>query len=205
MEIPIKKLKYNSEQKQYKSGYRIVYFYDNHHEILKNVCTTNIKNLAKHCKLNIKDNITIDEILYAFLNLNMKVLAVAIYDIKTGKEIKRQYKKNVKPLEDYVKFREELMYDYGVEHFLDGYRLVYFYPNSEYSVGEFCKSIEGFMFEFCDMYPIDDESDIPEFVSIEDILDRSLDMWPNIESVAIYKTDGTCVMKKERKKLKSKN
>ena len=104
-----------------------------------------IKNHLEYArkKDEIENALTDDEI----LKLNKKALAVAIYDIKTGKEIKRQYQKNIKPLEDYVKFREELMYDYGVENFLDGYRLVYFYPNSEYSVGAFCKSIEGFMFE----------------------------------------------------------
>lgn len=202
MEIPVEKLKYNSNQKEYNCGFRIVYFYDNSHEVLKNVCVKDIYNLSKYCKLQNNNDITIEEILESFLNLNKEALAVAIYDVATGKEIKRQYKKNIKLLEDYVEFREELMYDYGVENFIDGYRLVYFYPNSEYYIGAFCKSVEGFMYEFCDMYPIDEESDIPEFVSIEDILNRSLDMWPDIESVAIYRTDGTCVMKKEITKRK---
>ena len=202
MEISIEKLKFNSEQKQYNSGYRIVYFYDNHHEILKNVCANDIYGLAEYCKLKNKEKITIEAILDAFLNLNKKAQAVAIYDVETGKEIKRQHQNNKKTAKDYVLFKEELMYDYGVENFIDGYRIVYFYPNSEYSVGAFSKSIEGFMFEFCDMYPIDNESNIPKFISIEDILDRSLNMWSDIESVAIYKTDGTCIMKKERTKRK---
>lgn len=203
MEIPLEKLKYNSNQKHYKSGFRLVYFYDRYHEVLKNVCVKDINNLAKHCPLNSNNSITTEKILDAFLKLNKEALAVAIYDIKTGKEIKRKYKKNVRIIEDYVMFREELMYDNDVENFIDGYRLVYFYPNNNYTVGTFSKKIENFMFEFCDMFPIDDESDIPEFVSIEDILERSLNMWPDVEAVAIYKTDGTCILKKERvKRLK---
>ena len=94
------------------------------------------------------------------------------------------------------------MYDYGVECFVKGHRLVYFYSNGEYSVGTFSKKIERFMFEFCDRYPIDNETDIPKFDSIEDILERSLNMWPDVEAVAIYKTDGTCVLKKSRTKIK---
>jgi len=202
MEIPVEKLKCNSKQKQYKSGYRIVYFYDNQHEILKNVCVNDIYKLKEYCKLQKKDNVTIEGILDSFLNLNKKALAVAIYDVKTGKEIKRQYQKNIKLHEDYVMFKEELMYDYDVENFIEGYRIVYFYPNNEYIIGAFCNSIEGFMYEFCDKYPIDNELDIPEFISVEDILDRSLNMYSDTDAVAIYKTDGTCVMKKVRTKRK---
>ncbi len=58
------------------------------------------------------------------------------------------------------------------------------------------------MVNFCDIYPIEDESDIPEFISIDDLLDRYLDRLSDISAVAIYKTDGTCVGKKERKSLK---
>ena len=80
----------------------------------------------------------------------------------------------------------------------DGYRLVYF-DNDNYFIGVYCKTIERFMIEFAECNPIIDEDDIPPFVSIEDILDRCLASMEDILAVAIYKTDGTCVEKKDRK------
>lgn len=200
MNIPIEELKYNRGFKLYYYGFRIVYFYEGYHEVLKNVCVRKKENLKNYCNLQKKNkNISIEEILEKFLENNNKALAVAIYDVKTGKEIIRKYQKNIKKeIKDCVMFREELMYDYGVEYFINGYRLVYFYPNGKYSIGTFSKKIEKFMFEFCDRYPIDNEADVPAFISVDDILDRSLNMWPDTEAVAIYKTDGTCVLKKKR-------
>lgn len=85
--------------------------------------------------------------------------------------------------------------------FKDGYRLIYFYGDDVYHVGEFCKTIEGFMIGFVEYDPIVDEDDIPTFVSIEDILDRCLDSMKDISGVAIYKTDGTCVEMKKREEI----
>ena len=91
-------------------------------------------------------------------------------------------------------FREELIdKKYG-----DGYRLVYF-DNDNYFIGAYCKTIEGFMIEFAECNPIIDEDDISPFVSIEAILDRCVDSMEDISAVDIYKTDGTCVEKKDRK------
>lgn len=87
------------------------------------------------------------------------------------------------------------------EKYGDGYRLVYF-DNDKYFIGAYCKTIEGFMIGFAECDPIIDEDDIPPFVSIEDILDRCLDSMEDISAVAIYKTDGTCVEKKDRKQIK---
>ena len=81
----------------------------------------------------------------------------------------------------------------------DGYRIVYFYPDGTYYIGAICKTIEGFMIEFCDEYPIMDEEDIPKFKSNDDLLSRYLKSLEDISSVAIYKTDGTCIEKKDRK------
>ena len=93
---------------------------------------------------------------------------------------------------------EELIHkDFG-----EGYRLIYFYGDEIYHVGEFCKTIEGFMIGFAECDPIIDEDDIPPFVSIEDILGRCLDSMKDISAVAIYKTDGTCVEKRDRKQIK---
>ena len=81
----------------------------------------------------------------------------------------------------------------------DGYRIVYFYPNETYYIGAICKTIEGFMINFCDEYPIMDEDDIPKFKSNDDLLSRYLESLDDISAVAIYSTDGTCIEKKERK------
>ncbi|MBQ7140437.1 MAG: hypothetical protein IJO32_02915 [Bacilli bacterium] len=86
----------------------------------------------------------------------------------------------------------------------DGYRLVYFKNDNTYSIGAYCKTIEGFMIGFAECDPIIDEDDIPPFVSNDDILERSLDLFLDIDSVAIYKTDGTCIAKKERDNYKTK-
>ena len=80
----------------------------------------------------------------------------------------------------------------------EGYRIVYFYDDGHYYIGEYCKTIEGFMIGFSSTDPIEDESDIPKFISNDDLLDRYLKDLPNITSVAIYKTDGTCIQIKKR-------
>lgn len=81
----------------------------------------------------------------------------------------------------------------------NGFRIVYFYPDNTYSIGAFCKTIEGFMIEFCDESPIMDEEDIPKFKSNDDLLSRYLQDLDDISGVAIYSTDGSCIAKKERK------
>lgn len=58
------------------------------------------------------------------------------------------------------------------------------------------------MLGFSDIDPIIDLEDVPKFISIEDILERSLAMFPDVSKVAIYKTDGTLVAMKDREKLK---
>lgn len=82
----------------------------------------------------------------------------------------------------------------------EGYRIVYFENNNKYSIGAYCKTLEGFMIGFAECDPIIDEDDIPPFISIDDILERCLNLYNNITAVAIYKTDGTCIQKKERTK-----
>lgn len=74
----------------------------------------------------------------------------------------------------------------------DGYRIVYFYKDGSYSIGEFCKTIEGFMIGFADSNPIIDD-DIPIFVSNEDLLYRCLQYDNSAVSASIYKTDGTLI------------
>ena len=45
-----------------------------------------------------------------------------------------------------------------------------------------------------------DDSDIPKFTSIDDILNRYLDDMPSAKSIGIYKTDGSLIGKKDRLK-----
>ena len=87
--------------------------------------------------------------------------------------------------------------DYGIDY-EEGYRIVYFENNNKYSVGAYCKTIEGFMVGFADCDPIIDEDDIPPFISIEDILDRFLNLYDDVNCVALYKIDGTLIAKKSK-------
>lgn len=80
----------------------------------------------------------------------------------------------------------------------EGYRIVYFENNNKYSIGSYCKTIEGFMIGFAECDPIIDGDDIPPFISTDDILERCLNLYNDITGVAIYKTDGTCIRKKYR-------
>ena len=97
---------------------------------------------------------------------------------------------------------EKLKFDKNNDAYEDGYRIVYFYENGNCSIGEFCKTIEGFMIGFAENNPILDEKDVPIFISTKDLLSRSLNYDKKAVSVAIYKTDGTLIDKidKETKK-----
>ena len=54
------------------------------------------------------------------------------------------------------------------------------------------------MIEFSKTEPIEDDTDIPKFISIADLLERYLKDLPNIVEVAIYKTYGTSIESKRR-------
>lgn len=90
---------------------------------------------------------------------------------------------------------EELKLGRNNNIFEDGYRIVYFYENGNYSIGEFCKTIEGFMIGFAESNPILDEDDIPKFISTKDLLNRCLKYDKEAVSVAIYKIDGVLIDK----------
>lgn len=93
----------------------------------------------------------------------------------------------------------ELKTNSSGKEYLQGYRVVYFYDNS-YSIGEYCKTIEGFMTGFADCDPIIDDDDIPEFISVDDLLNRYLDDMKNITGVAIYNINGDCIAYKGKNK-----
>ena len=90
---------------------------------------------------------------------------------------------------------KELQYNKHGIAYEDGYRIVYFYDDN-YEIGEYCKTVEGFMIGFAECDPIIDEDDIPEFISVDDLLNRYLNEIDDIVAVALYKTDGTCLEKK---------
>lgn len=80
----------------------------------------------------------------------------------------------------------------------NGYRIIYFYDN-DYKIGEYCKSIEGFMIGFAECDPIIDNDDIPKFISTTDLLNRYLKEMKDVSGVAIYNVNGECVDKIDRK------
>lgn len=79
-----------------------------------------------------------------------------------------------------------------------GYRIIYFYDNN-YKIGEYCKSIEGFMIGFAECDPIIDNDDIPKFISTTDLLNRYLQEMNEVDGVAIYNVNGKYVDKINRK------
>ncbi len=105
-----------------------------------------------------------------------------------------------KVLTEDLKYKNKFGSNYN--QYQDGYRIVYFYSDNTYKVGTFCESIEGFMMDFAEIEPIEDERDIPPFISIDNLLNRYLSEVKDIIAVAIYKTDGTCIQIKERNVIK---
>lgn len=80
-----------------------------------------------------------------------------------------------------------------------GYRIVYVYDD-HYYIGEYCKTIEGFMIGFAESNPIMNDDDIPEFISTDDLLNRYLEEMNDIIGVSLYQIDGTCIQTKLREK-----
>ena len=85
------------------------------------------------------------------------------------------------------------------KNYEEGYRIVYFY-NDKYSIGEYCKTIEGFMVGFAETNPIFEDDDIPKFISIDDLLNRYLNDLKEITSVALYNVNGEYIASKDREK-----
>ncbi len=92
---------------------------------------------------------------------------------------------------------DELKNNRSGKDYIEGYRIVYFYDDS-YSIGAYCKTIEGFMIGFADCDPIIDDEDIPKFISIDDLLNRYLNEMKNITGVGIYSVKGNCLARKEK-------
>lgn len=199
--IPKEELEKYEDYVIYNEGYRIVYYYEKYHEAAEGLHTKNVQDFANY--LNVSTNISVNEILTEFLNCNTNALGVAIFNVN-GKCVAQKIKDNVKKINNSEVYKEELIYDYAFITAKDGYRIVYFYPNGAYEVGTFSGTIEDFMIDFALVEPIEDESDIPKFISIDDLLNRYLNDIKDIEAVALYKTDGTLVAEKRRTETKIK-
>ncbi len=93
----------------------------------------------------------------------------------------------------------ELKTNSSKEEYIKGFRILYYYDDN-YSIGEYSKNIEGFMTGFADCDSIIDDNDIPEFISVDDLLNRYLDDMKNITGVAIYNINCDCIGEKGRGK-----
>lgn len=82
----------------------------------------------------------------------------------------------------------------SLENYQEGYRIVYFYAD-KYMVGEYCPTIPGFMIGLADYDPVYDVSDIPSFISTNDLLNRCLEGVKDALGVAIYEVNGKCIDK----------
>lgn len=75
-----------------------------------------------------------------------------------------------------------------------GYRVVYFYSDT-YRVGSWVSDIKNFMYDFVKVAPIESDDDVPEFISIDDILNRWIREDDKLISVAIYQVNGELIKK----------
>lgn len=76
-----------------------------------------------------------------------------------------------------------------------GYRVVFFYED-KYQVGSWVSDIENFMYDFVKVEPIENDKDIPKFISIDDILDRWIKEDKRLTKVAIYSVKGKLIQEK---------
>ena len=98
---------------------------------------------------------------------------------------------------------KDLKFNKHGEEYNEGYRIVYFYDDN-YTIGEYCKRIEGFMIGFAECNAILDENDIPKFTSIDNLLSRYLEELPNANYISIYTINGECIATKTNSKHNSK-
>lgn len=102
---------------------------------------------------------------------------------------------------DKMRILSEKLIDAGCgKQYDEGYRIVYFAKDNRYLLGAYCKTIEGFMLGFADCDPIIDEDDIPPFISVDDILNRSLNLYDDVIRVSIlqYRWDVSCYKRKKK-------
>ena len=83
MDVKLQKINTFKNYITYDSGYRIVYFYNNHHEVKNGLYSKTIEDFIKYFQNENKkvEFINIDDLLNKFLELEEKALSVAIYDV----------------------------------------------------------------------------------------------------------------------------
>ncbi len=78
-----------------------------------------------------------------------------------------------------------------------GFTLVYFYE--EYIIiGEHASNFENFMYSFCESYPVNDN--VPDFVSLDDILNRAFLIHNDCKKIAIYDSNARVICEKRSTK-----
>lgn len=175
-------------------GYRLVYFYHNHHEVPFGLYAKTISDF--NSMFSLSHDMSTEMLFNKILEDHLEICAVAIYDMEATC-IKKKVRDYVVFANNCEVYKEELIYDYGEVETNVGYRVVHFYRGNNYVVGTYSKTIEGFMVDFVEYEPYDEE-DIPEFISMEDLLNRYLLQDKDAVVVALYRVNGECVLKKER-------
>lgn len=92
------------------NGYRVVYYYDNHHEAQFGLYAEKMSDFSKMLKLT--PNTPIDKLLDELLKINNKALGVAIYNVNT-KCIAKKIRNDVEKVNNSEVFKKELIYDFG--------------------------------------------------------------------------------------------
>lgn len=118
----------------YKSGCRVIYYYETYHEPLKEVHAENLSDFINFFNDEKIKYDGVEDLLKRFLNKNNKALGVAIYDINQNC-IGKLIKDGVKKINDTVVYKEELIYDYNYVTVNDGFRIVYLYNDGTYKLG----------------------------------------------------------------------
>lgn len=181
---------------RYNTGYRIVYLYKDHHEAPEKLYSKDIDGLIKLIDSSLSFK-SIDDTLNRFLKLNPKARGVSIYGVD-GTLIKKKIKPNVQIIDDKKVYQAELMYGTYEKKADQGYRIVYFYPDGEYSLDAYAPKLEYFMSEFTEYDPEKDDLIIPKFKSVDDLLNRLIDSTDEFSSVGIYNVDGTLIGSKSK-------
>ncbi len=197
MKISIDELNRSNQYVTRSTGYRIVYFYEKYHDAPQGLYALNIEDFMKYFKENgiTPSYVSNLDILNRFLSKNKHALGVAIYNVD-GTMVLRKNKENINKINNSKVFVEELIYDYGEVFHEDGYRIVYI-NNDDYVIGSYCKEIKDYMIDFVEFEPYDEE-DVPHFISVDDLLNRYLDLYKKYDCIALYKVDGICIAKKCR-------
>ena len=202
MKVDINELRKYKTMVTYETGYRIVYYYEKYHEVVKGIYANNLSSFIENGIDG--ENINIEEILDTFLLCNSSALGVAIFDVNQ-KCIAKKIRDGIRSINNTEVFKEELIYDYNYKLADNGYRIVYFDSENNYHIGLYSSTLEGFMINFAYNEPIIDNDDVPSFVSIDDLLNRFLMSDKSANKVAIYDvSDGTCIASKKRNISRSK-